>query len=246
MVLRGVRLPATARACRLAGRCRTSRGTATSMGRSRPCRSRITCVWGSYHYENNDGNGWSWGSEPAWDTTMTYGVQDQEPHRCRAVAVVPDRHDGGEREVPRVLEGRPALSAQRPPGPSWVHQLVEVGRLWHQRRLPVRRYAEGEPADDSGRPLALHRAVPRPARHQVRRAVHEGPGQPAGRLLPELRELPLPVPLDAERRRNAELVRRHRASLLQLQGHDQSVPDGPDRPTLPARSSTTGGRRPSA
>ena len=30
-------------------------------------------VWGSYHYENNDGNGWSWGSEPAWDTTMTYG-----------------------------------------------------------------------------------------------------------------------------------------------------------------------------
>jgi len=32
-------------------------------------------VWGSYHYENNDGNGWSWGSEPAWDTTMTYGVK---------------------------------------------------------------------------------------------------------------------------------------------------------------------------
>src|SRR5262245_52130100 len=27
----------------------------------------------AYHYENNDGNGWSWGSEPAWDTTMTYG-----------------------------------------------------------------------------------------------------------------------------------------------------------------------------
>jgi len=30
-------------------------------------------IWGAYHYENNDGNGWSWGSEPAWDTTMTYG-----------------------------------------------------------------------------------------------------------------------------------------------------------------------------
>lgn len=30
-------------------------------------------VWGAYHYEKNDGNGWSWGSEPAWDTTMTYG-----------------------------------------------------------------------------------------------------------------------------------------------------------------------------
>jgi hypothetical protein len=30
-------------------------------------------IWGSYHYENNDGNGWSWGSEPGWDTSMTYG-----------------------------------------------------------------------------------------------------------------------------------------------------------------------------
>jgi len=30
-------------------------------------------VWGAYHYENNDGNGWSWGSQPAWDTTMSYG-----------------------------------------------------------------------------------------------------------------------------------------------------------------------------
>jgi hypothetical protein len=30
-------------------------------------------AWFSYHYENNDGNGWSWGQEPEWDTTMTYG-----------------------------------------------------------------------------------------------------------------------------------------------------------------------------
>ncbi len=32
-------------------------------------------VWTSYHYENNDGNGWSWGSEPAWDTSMSYGTK---------------------------------------------------------------------------------------------------------------------------------------------------------------------------
>jgi hypothetical protein len=31
-------------------------------------------AWASYHYENNDGSGWSWGSEPQWDTTMTYGA----------------------------------------------------------------------------------------------------------------------------------------------------------------------------
>jgi Carboxypeptidase regulatory-like domain/TonB dependent receptor len=30
-------------------------------------------AWFSYHYENNDGSGWSWGQEPQWDTTMTYG-----------------------------------------------------------------------------------------------------------------------------------------------------------------------------
>ncbi len=31
-------------------------------------------AWVNYHYENNAGTGWSWGSEPEWDTTLTYGV----------------------------------------------------------------------------------------------------------------------------------------------------------------------------
>lgn len=31
-------------------------------------------AWLSYHYENNDNSGTSWGSEPQWDTTMTYGT----------------------------------------------------------------------------------------------------------------------------------------------------------------------------
>jgi hypothetical protein len=31
-------------------------------------------AWGAYHYESNDGTGWSWGSQPEWDTTATYGV----------------------------------------------------------------------------------------------------------------------------------------------------------------------------
>lgn len=30
-------------------------------------------AWVAYHYENNDGNGWFWGTQPGWDTTMTYG-----------------------------------------------------------------------------------------------------------------------------------------------------------------------------
>jgi hypothetical protein len=33
-----------------------------------------TRAWASYHYEKNRGTGWSWGSEPEWDTSMTYGV----------------------------------------------------------------------------------------------------------------------------------------------------------------------------
>ncbi|MGD9347323.1 MAG: TonB-dependent receptor, partial [Candidatus Aminicenantes bacterium] len=30
-------------------------------------------AWINYHYEHNTSTGWSWGSEPQWDTTMTYG-----------------------------------------------------------------------------------------------------------------------------------------------------------------------------
>jgi hypothetical protein len=30
-------------------------------------------AWVNYHYEHNTSMGWSWGSEPEWDTTMTYG-----------------------------------------------------------------------------------------------------------------------------------------------------------------------------
>jgi hypothetical protein len=37
-----------------------------------PARSHR--AWLSYHYENNDSTGTSWGSEPAWDTTMNYGT----------------------------------------------------------------------------------------------------------------------------------------------------------------------------
>lgn len=31
-------------------------------------------TWASYHYESNDYTGGSWGSQPQWDTTATYGV----------------------------------------------------------------------------------------------------------------------------------------------------------------------------
>jgi len=33
-----------------------------------------TRAWVSYHREWNKGSGWSWGTQPEWDTTATYGV----------------------------------------------------------------------------------------------------------------------------------------------------------------------------
>jgi hypothetical protein len=33
-------------------------------------------AWISYHFEANRGDGWSWGTEPGWDTTMTYGQKN--------------------------------------------------------------------------------------------------------------------------------------------------------------------------
>ena len=40
-----------------------------------PFKNHLAYV--AYHYENNDGNGWSWGSPPGWDTTMIYGSKQK-------------------------------------------------------------------------------------------------------------------------------------------------------------------------
>jgi len=34
---------------------------------------RNSRAWVNYHYEHNTSAGWSWGTQPEWDTTMTYG-----------------------------------------------------------------------------------------------------------------------------------------------------------------------------
>src|SRR5262249_24196380 len=40
-----------------------------------PFKNHLASV--AYHYESNDGNGWSWGSPPGWDTTMIYGSKQK-------------------------------------------------------------------------------------------------------------------------------------------------------------------------
>ncbi len=156
-------------------------------------------AFASYHYENNDSTGGSWGSEPEWDTTMTYGTASVNHTPSAQWQWFPNNRTTVSGKYPGLLDRRQAPRPHGRSGASRIHQLVEVGVLRHQWGVPVRRGAEVEPADDPGRPLALRRRVPRPARHQVWRPVHKGSRQLAGGILPELRELPLPVPLDPER-----------------------------------------------
>jgi hypothetical protein len=79
-------------------------------------------IWGSYHYENNDGNGWSWGSEPAWDTTMTYGTKTKN----HSVAAQWQWTPGGATTASAKFLGvwkddQPYLPSNRPPQPGYIN-----------------------------------------------------------------------------------------------------------------------------
>ena len=173
--------------------------------------------------------------------------QDEESHPVGAVAVASQQQDNGQCEISRILDRRSALRSSGCSRQSRVYQLVEVGGLRHQWRVPLRRGVEVEPPDLPGRHVALRRGFPRPARHQVRRAVHKGPRQ--------LRRVATSRTTSTSSIRyrwtqsvdeHAGVVRRHRAALLQQQGYAQSVPDGPHRRLDRACSSTISGRLPSA
>ena len=175
-------------------------------------------IWGSYHYENNDGNGWSWGSEPAWDTTHDLRLKTKNHTAAAQWQWSPNGNTAASAKFLGILERRPTVSARvdRLDHPGYINwwkwadygingafPYVDAQKASRQTiQADLSHYAEGFLGS---------------ARHQVRRAVHERARQSAGRLLPELRELPLPVPLDAERVRDAGAVRRHRTALLQLQ-----------------------------
>ena len=131
-------------------------------------------VWGSYHYESNDGNGWSWGSEPAWDTTMSYGSTVKNHTVAAQWQWSPKGNTAASAKFLGFRKDDQPYLPERPSRPSRFHQLVEVGRLRHQRSVPVRGRAASQPADHAGRHLALRGRIPGAARHQVRRAVHEG------------------------------------------------------------------------
>ena len=135
---------------------------------------------------------------------MSYGTRTVNNTRLGAVAVVPDRHDDGQRQVPRLLEEGQALPARGP-----------------RRTIPATSTGGSGPTTASTAPsptsMASRRAA-RPCRptsrttptaflgqHDIKFGAQytKGRGNRQERLLPELRQLPVPVPLDAERRGDA-------------------------------------------
>ena len=186
-------------------------------------------VWGSYHYENNDGNGWSWGSEPAWDTTMTYGSTVKNHTAAAQWQWSPKGNTAASAKFLGFWkDDQPYLPTDRPEHPGFIN-------WWKWADYGINGafpYVDAQQASRQTIQADLsHYAEGFLGQHDIKFGVQytKGARQSAGRLLPELRELPLPVSLDSERVRDAGVVRRHRTPVLQLQRHDQSVPDGADR-----------------
>ena len=163
---------------------------------------------------------------------MTYGSKRREPHGLGAVAVV--RRAARRRRARKFLGFWTRTSPTSPRTIPTIPATSTGGsgdRLRHQRRVPLRRRAASRAARPS-RPTS--RTMPRgsSAQHDIKFGVQytKGRGNSPGRLLPELRQLPLPA--TAGPRTSPYLqdrLRRQRAPLLQLQGHDQPLPDGAHR-----------------
>ena len=66
-------------------------------------------AWVAYHHENNDSNGGSWGSQPGWDTTMTYGTKTANNTSLFPVAVAGGPQDDVLGQMAGILDRRQPL-----------------------------------------------------------------------------------------------------------------------------------------
>ena len=79
-------------------------------------------AWASYHYESNDGNGWSWGSEPQWDTTMTYGVKTKNHTPSAQWQWVPNnRTTGSVKYLGFWTDDQPYVPESAPDHPGYIN-----------------------------------------------------------------------------------------------------------------------------
>ena len=191
------------------------------------------------------------GHLPGWDTIDDVRLQDEEQHRVGAVAVV--RRPQDDRSAPSGsgfwTNDTPYVPSDAPNHPgyiNWWKWTDAYGSYGINGAFPYveayTRAATPIQADVS------HYAEGFLGEHDLKFGVQytKGREQLPGRLLPELRQLPLPVPLDPERPVHAVLVRRHGAAVLQPEGHDQPLPHRAHRRLHWAPSSTTSGRPTSA
>ena len=132
---------------------------------------------------------------------MTYGVKTKNHTAAAQWQFSPDRKHCRERQVPWILE-------RRKPVPCPSDRLDHPGFInwWKWADYGINGafpYVDAQKASRNTVQVDLSHYAEGflgSARHQVRRPVHERTRQSPGRLLPELRQLPLPVPLDPERR----------------------------------------------
>ena len=213
-------------ACRRAGRCENESWGRYADAKVSAAPFKNQRAWVSYHYENNDGNGWSWGSEPQWDTTMTYGAQDEEPHRRGAVAVAPEQQDDG---AARSTSGSgpttsPMSRTDAPDHPGYIN-------WWKWADYGINGAFPYVEAQKSSRQTfqadMSHFAEEFLGQHDIKFGVQytKGRGNWQGGYFQNYVNFLYPYRWTQSVGEHAGLVRRHRAALLQQQGHAQSVPD---------------------
>ncbi len=184
-------------------------------------------AWASYHYENNDSNGGSWGSEPQWDTTMTYGTKTKNHTPSAQWQWFPNnRTTASVKYLGFWTDDQPYV----PTGcarPSGIHQLVEVGRLRHQWRVS-RTSRRRSRAVRRCRPTCRTIAEKFLGQHDIKFGVQytKGRGNWQGGYFQNYVNFLYPLRWTQSVDEHAGVVRRHRAALLQQPGHAQSVPDG--------------------
>ncbi len=195
-------------------------------------------AWLGLHYEDSSSKNGTWGN--GWDASMVYDSKTTNfsPQLQYQWVASPTNIVGFKYLAFKSKQTPSTSGVTGHPGYINWWKWLPVRDMGDQRRLPVHRGAALQPTDGTSRLLPLRGELPRRARRQVRRAVHQGRGQLPWRLFPGLRQLRLPVPvvpvrpchrLVVERPRELAVGHRREPGVpdVQPQGGKQPLPDGP-------------------
>jgi hypothetical protein len=96
-------------------------------------------AWLAYHLERNENSGSTWGENVPWDSTLQYGAKNEERQHFFSVAMDPEFQKYYHCKVSWILDRLGSISAGQCSCKSWIHQLVEMARVWSERPLSVHR-----------------------------------------------------------------------------------------------------------